>query len=273
MPITRPQISIVMDSFNQAEYIEKSIRSVVDQNYPNLDFIIFDGGSTDRSVEIIKKYENKITYWQSKPDGGQVKALNAGIAKCSGDIIGVLDSDDMLYPGALDIVGEYFAKNPGKDWLGGGGIIRDAKTGDTIQLPKKIDFESLLHNWNDNWICQPSIFWRKSIWDNIGAFDETFNFSFDYEFWLRLSKHGKGGTVEDILSISLRHWEQKTQKMNYESFVETNLAMFLHGARDEAMESLKDISRKFFKLRATFSLILSNSLYQAIRNWQKRDEK
>ena len=264
-----PSISIVMDSYNQVKFIENSIRSVVDQDYPDLEFIIFDGGSTDGSVEIIKKYESRISYWQSKPDGGQVKALNAGIDKSTGDIVGVLDSDDMLCPDTLHIVGKYFAENPDKEWLGGGGIIRDVKKGDTVKLPEKIDFESFLKNWNEYWICQPSIFWKKSIWNKIGSFDEMYNSSFDYDFWLRLAREGEGGMVDDILSISLRHDEQKTQKMDYQTFVETNLIMFSYGARNEAMNNFKDILKKCFKLRRALSFILSNRIYRAISNWRK----
>ena len=107
-----PRISIVTPSFNQGKYIEQTIQSVLSQNYPNLEYIIIDGGSTDGTVEIIKKYEQQLTYWISEPDKGQTDAINKGFAKCTGEIFNWINSDDYYSPNSLHIVAEVFSENP-----------------------------------------------------------------------------------------------------------------------------------------------------------------
>jgi glycosyltransferase involved in cell wall biosynthesis len=107
-----PKISIVTPSFNQGRFIEKTILSVIEQDYPNLEYIIIDGGSTDESVEIIKKYEKHLAYWVSEPDRGQSHAINKGFERATGEIFGWLNSDDWYHPGALKALAEAFAANP-----------------------------------------------------------------------------------------------------------------------------------------------------------------
>jgi len=116
---TLPTISIVTPSFNQAPFLEECIDSILSQNYPNLEYIIMDGGSTDGSVEIIKKYARHLTYWQSQPDGGQYAAINEGFTKTTGEIMAWLNSDDKLHSGSLKIVGGVFKHFEGIDWLTG----------------------------------------------------------------------------------------------------------------------------------------------------------
>ena len=113
-----PKISIITPSVNQAEFVEETIRSVIMQGYPNLEYIIIDGGSTDGSVDIIKKYEENLTYWVSKSDQGQAHAINKGFTKISGDIFGWINSDDMLLPGSLSIIGKYHKSHEDKILLG-----------------------------------------------------------------------------------------------------------------------------------------------------------
>ena len=121
---SRPKISIVTPSYNQAEFLERTILSVLNQNYPNLEYIIIDGGSTDSSAEIIKKYERYLTYWVSEPDDGQADAINKGFAKATGDILAWLNSDDLYLPGALLKVKESF-QNAGIAFLYGHSILVD----------------------------------------------------------------------------------------------------------------------------------------------------
>jgi glycosyltransferase involved in cell wall biosynthesis len=109
---TYPKISIVTPSFNQGRFIEKTILSVIEQDYPNLEYIIIDGGSTDESVEVIKKYDQHLAYWVSEPDRGQSHAINKGFERATGEIFGWLNSDDWYHPGALKAVAEAFAANP-----------------------------------------------------------------------------------------------------------------------------------------------------------------
>ena len=119
---TYPKISIVTPSFNQGKYIEQTIQSVLDQDYPNLEYIIIDGGSTDETVEIIKKYEHKIHYWVSEPDKGQTDGINKGFAKCTGEIFNWINSDDYYEPGTFYKLAKLFTEHPyvdvvcGKEW-------------------------------------------------------------------------------------------------------------------------------------------------------------
>src|SRR5438094_8832498 len=113
------KISIVTHSFNQGQFIEETIRSVLDQNYPNLEYLVIDGGSTDQTIDIIRKYETQLSYWESEKDRGQVHAINKGLARATGDIFAYLDSDDLYVPGTFEVVGEYFEKRPETEWVCG----------------------------------------------------------------------------------------------------------------------------------------------------------
>jgi len=112
-----PRLTIVTPSFNQSEFIEETIVSVLDQDYPDLEYIIVDGGSTDRSVELIEKYERWLTYWVSEPDRGQAHAINKGFERATGQIAAYINSDDAYLPGAFATVAQTFARNPRADWL------------------------------------------------------------------------------------------------------------------------------------------------------------
>src|ERR1043165_3339789 len=117
------KISIVTPSFNQGRFLEETILSVLDQNYPNLEYIVIDGGSTDETLDVIRKYEDRITYWVSEKDRGQVHAINKGIEKTTGDIFGFLNSDDVYLPGTFKTVAEYFEGHPNSEWICGDTIM------------------------------------------------------------------------------------------------------------------------------------------------------
>ncbi len=129
-----PKISIVTPSFNKKQFLERCVLSVLNQGYPNLEYIIMDGGSTDGSLEIIKKYAQHLAYWASGPDSGQVEALNKGFSGVIGDIIAELDADDFYYPGVFTKVAEYFTKYPSIDLLYGNTILVSEKGRNTFSL-------------------------------------------------------------------------------------------------------------------------------------------
>jgi glycosyltransferase involved in cell wall biosynthesis len=177
-----PKISIVTPSFNQGQFIEETIRSVILQNYPNLEFIIADGGSTDETVSIIKKYTPWISSWSSAPDGGQVRALNKALQRTSGVILNWLNSDDLLLPGALFAVAELFLLRKDVDLVSGARLQRSAATGtEEIWMP-----------WPKQWpmialgfplVPQETTFFSRRLWDAFGAFDPTLDYAFDGAFF------------------------------------------------------------------------------------------
>lgn len=183
--MTYPKISIVTPSFNQGQFIEETIKSVLNQEYPNLEYIIIDGGSTDRSVEIIKKYEEHLAYWVSEPDSGHAHALNKGFSKSTGEIMAWINSDDMYFPWTFKTVSKVFSEYKEVNWVHGlqsqfssdGVCIRCNKEHKNI-----IDFASFDYKW----IQQESVFWRRCLWDKSGAFiNEEYRFMVDGELWTR----------------------------------------------------------------------------------------
>ena len=166
-----PKISIVTPSYNQAAFLERTILSVINQNYPNLEYIIIDGGSTDGSVEIIKKYEKHLTYWISEKDSGQSEAINKGFAKATGEIYAYLNSDDIYLGSTLETISNIFLKYPNVDLIYGNANLideNDNKIGNCIALPFKIkEFMNGVFS-----IPQPSSFWRKNVFESIRGFNE-----------------------------------------------------------------------------------------------------
>lgn len=184
-----PTISLVTPSYEQGPFTSRTLDSVLDQDYPNLEYFVQDGGSTDETVEILKSYSHRLTDWESSKDGGQSQAINLGFSKTQGEIMAWLNSDDLLLPGALARVGEYFALHPEVDVVYGHRILIDAEDKEIGRwiLPKHDD-EVL--KWAD-FIPQETLFWRRSIWEKAGGqIDETFRFAMDWDLLLRFRKAG-----------------------------------------------------------------------------------
>jgi glycosyltransferase involved in cell wall biosynthesis len=180
-----PKISVVTPSFNQASYLEETILSVITQNYPNLEYIIIDGGSSDGSVEIIKKYEMYLTYWVSEPDNGHGHALNKGFAKSTGEIMAWINSDDKYYPYTFTTVAEIFSKFNDINWIQGKNswIDKSGRLTD-VQFSFINIYSYLLFDYK--WIQQESVFWRRSLWDKAGSFiNRKMELMVDGELWTR----------------------------------------------------------------------------------------
>jgi len=211
-----PKISIVTPSYNQAEYLEETILSVLNQRYPNLEYIIVDGGSTDGSVEIIKKYEDRLAWWVSEKDDGQTQAINKGLARATGEIVAYLNSDDVYLPGALYAVSDYFRKHPNCLWLSGGSIIYGKGIDIEIWNPKIPDNQAewLLHNI----IPQQSTFWKKILMDQYGMFDETYSYSMDYEYWVRFITYGIKYNIINLPLAAYRFHDTSKSVSQKESF-------------------------------------------------------
>lgn len=199
-----PKISIITPTLNQSAFIEETIRSVIDQNYPNLEYIIVDGGSTDGTLEIIKKYSKFLSYI-SEPDNSQSDAINKGIKLSTGEIMAYLNSDDVYLPNCLNKVGEYFLKNPESKIITGKCINIDGegnKTRSFITRYKNIllKFENRYLLQITNFISQPATFWRKELSNSIGFFDTNLRYAMDYDYWLRISEFHKIYFYDEFLA-------------------------------------------------------------------------
>lgn len=188
--IVWPKITVVTPNFNHVDYLEDTILSVISQNYPSLEYIIIDGGSTDGSIDIIKKYERKLSYWLSEPDQGVYDAVNKGFAKSSGAILMWLNSDDLLHPGALFNVGEIFYSFPEVRWITGINTSYD-ETGRVIGADRARGFSRFdFCTYRYQWLQQESTAWRRDLWEQAGgALDTRYKLAADFELWLRFFRY------------------------------------------------------------------------------------
>lgn len=204
-----PKITIVTPSYNQAEFLERTILSIINQDYPNMEYFVCDGGSTDGSVDIIKKYENNITWWCSEKDKGQTDAINKGMKKATGDIVGWINSDDVLLPGALKQIGAYYIKNPSTDFLNGLTIQID-KNDNIIRfihiIMNKFFFEHGCYN-----ISQQGMFWKRDLFQKIGFLDDSFHATMDMEWLIRnYENHSKIRLLNNYIGAIRIHENTKT---------------------------------------------------------------
>ena len=211
---TWPRITIVTPSYNQGQYLEETIRSVLSQGYPNLEYIVMDGGSIDNSVDIIRRYEAQIAYWESQPDGGQSAAIQSGFGKASGVILGYLNSDDVLLPGSLEAIGRFYASHKSAGMIVGKSLIIDSIS--RIQRPVwgfPPTFYSLLF-WGTGGFNQPASFWTREAFFDVGGLDPSLHFAFDYDFYTRLSrKKYKIMRIDTFLAAFRYHETSKTSTL------------------------------------------------------------
>lgn len=195
-----PRISIVTVSFNQREYLEHTITSVLGQNYPNLEYIIIDGGSTDGSVDLIRKYEKQLAYWVSEKDNGMYDGLQKGLSRATGEIMAWINSDDIFHPNSFFVAGEIFAHHPEVEWLQGMQSVIDEK-GRTVFVKNFRKWSKYHYFLGDkDHIQQESTFWRKSLWDKAGgSLDTSLRLAGDYELWTRFFTHTRLYCVRTIL--------------------------------------------------------------------------
>lgn len=206
-------ISIVVPSFNQARFVGETLDSLFAQNDPNLEVIVVDGGSTDGSVEVIRRYTDRLAWWVSESDCGQSHALNKGFAKATGDWLGWLNSDDLLLPGALAMIRQKIALDPQKRWWIGGGHFTDEQgvRGRSYQPPLKLECAAQLSDWRTNWFGQPGTFFTRSLFEEAGgAVREDLHYAMDLELWIRLLEKASPGFIETELSAYRLHASAKT---------------------------------------------------------------
>jgi glycosyltransferase involved in cell wall biosynthesis len=194
-----PKISIITPSYNQGQFIEETIRSVVCQDYPNIEYIIIDGGSKDNSVEIIHKYEKYLHYWISEPDSGQTHAINKGLSRATGDIIAYLNSDDIYLPETFKKVEAFFQENPDIDMVYGNVLFIDEKSNVLYKIEREPLVLKEFYGCNF-FIPQPTVFLRRKIVEKCGFFDETLNLAMDLDYWMRISFNGNISYLPELLA-------------------------------------------------------------------------
>lgn len=211
-----PKISIVTPSFNQAPYIEATIRSVLNQGYPNLEYIIIDGGSDDGSAEIIEGYSDRLAYWVSEPDEGQTDALIKGFRRATGEIMGWLCSDDLYEPYTLPEVADVFTRNPQWQVVYGDSVWMDTG-GNFIKPKKEIRFNRFIWMYDYNYLPQPSTFWRRGLYEQTGGLDRRLNLAMDADLWIRFAELADLHHVPRRWSRMRYYPEQKNLRLREDS--------------------------------------------------------
>jgi glycosyltransferase involved in cell wall biosynthesis len=209
--VTAPLVSIVTPSYNQARFLEETMRSVLEQDYPRLEYIVVDGGSDDGSVEVIERYADRLAWWTSEPDAGQAAALNTGFARAGGEIIGWLSSDDTLLPGAVRRVVEELERDPETLLVYGEALFVDERGREIFPLaPRPFDVATMVRTCA-NHVVQPGSLFRRRALEVGGPLDEDAHYLFDFEFALRLWQGGGKVTyVPDRVATYRVHAESKS---------------------------------------------------------------
>jgi glycosyltransferase involved in cell wall biosynthesis len=184
-----PLITVVTPSFGQAQFLERTLGSVLGQDYPRLEYVVQDGGSRDGTVAILERYQGRLARWVSAPDRGQAHAVNLGFAGSRGEVMGYLNSDDLLLPGALHAVAATFERHPDVDVVYGHRVVIDEEDGEIGRWVLPAHDDEVL-SWAD-YVPQETLFWRRRVWERVGSgVDESFRFALDWDLLLRFRDAG-----------------------------------------------------------------------------------
>ncbi len=231
-----PRITVVTPSFNQARFLEKTLRSVLTQGYSNLEYIVVDGGSTDGSVDILRRYADHLAYWVSEPDRGATDALIKGFSRSTGDILCYLNSDDLYEPWTLREVAQFFLAHPGADVVYGDSIWIDVADS-PIRPKKEHPFNRFIWLYDHDYIPQPSTFWRRGLYEQVGGLDVAFDLAMDADLWDRFAEVTHLHHVRRVWSRMRLYPEQKNQRFRARSDFEDVLIRRRRGVADEPVWS------------------------------------
>jgi hypothetical protein len=206
---TLPRIAVVTPSFNQGQFLEETIRSVIEQHYPNLEYMVVDGGSTDNSVEVIRKYEKRLAYWTSAPDRGQADAINKGWKRATGEILAYINSDDTYAPGALQLVAETFARDPKVGLVYGRCCVIDERSAVIRERSVRAASLAEILCWSPS-IPQPTMFVRRSAVEAVGFLNANLHYTMDYDLAIRVGLKYRMHFLPQVLANMRDHPAAKT---------------------------------------------------------------
>ena len=265
MAAENPKISVITPSFNQAPYLIQCIRSIHEQGYGNIEHLLFDGGSTDDSIAVIKRYESTLTHWETGPDGGQAAAINKGLARAGGDILCWVNSDDGLLAGALDVVVNELATDV-PAWLVGGSVSINSKGKRTKRrLVADVSTTTFLR-YKEFWLPQPSVFWNRAMQERIGVLAADLEYVMDLDFFFRMHCVAKPVITSEVLSFYTVHGDAKTTAAADK--VDREYSTWLADRIDSGEMQLDDILREFIHLQRCHRTVTEHVvLSRVMRFW------
>lgn len=214
-----PRISVVVPSFNQARWIGGTLSSIVRQNYPDLELIVIDGGSTDGSVDVIRQFESSIAYWVSEPDGGQVHGLIKGFRHATGDVLCWINSDDLMLGNSMHEAARHLDEHPESGAVYGDTIWMD-ENGHTLRGQREIDFDRFIWLHTYNYVPGMSMYWRRSVYEQVGGLNPRYDLAMDADLWLRISLVSRIAHVRRFWSAMRYYPEQKNRRLRAKSNAE-----------------------------------------------------
>lgn len=226
-----PRISIVIPSLDQGEYLGEALASLFRQGYPRLEVVVMDGGSRDSSLDVIRAYESRITFWRSHRDGGQSAAINEGVAHCSGDLVAWLNADDCHWGNALWTVARAWAAFPGCGLYSGDGyVLRDEIYTPFRVAPPALNRQALVHGIN--YILQPATFFLRRAWDEVGGLDPDLHYCMDWDVTIRIAQRHRAALIDDFLAVNRDHPATKTRRGGVERAAEILRVVRRHSGRE-----------------------------------------
>jgi glycosyltransferase involved in cell wall biosynthesis len=247
-----PKFTIVTPSYNQGRFIEKTILSVLNQGYPNLEYFVIDGGSGDETRSVIERYAKHLDYWVSEADRGQSHAINKGFARASGDLLGWLNSDDQLEPGALHIVAAHAAQfRDAGAFVGYGRKVDSDGKVVYYKEPGELSFEGFCRWCAGGNFMQPSCFFRHSAWEVAGPLDENIHIALDVDLWLRMVSKVRFQRIDALLSTALAHDQAKTSALRDEMLIETAVVVIKAGGERFIRQQLVEMARAATSFKAS----------------------
>ena len=242
-----PSITLVTPSFNQGDYLEETIQSVIHQGYACLRYVIHDGGSTDQSVEIIRRYESLISRWASEADQGQADAISKGFASSNAEYLGWLNSDDALEEDALFRFAEAIQQNPDAVLFVGSCYKLDVTTGTkTLVRPVGLTAEEIAYWGKRGFFYQPATLFRRDAFEAVGGLNESLHNAMDVDLWIRLAQQGRIVEVDAVIATAKIHPDMKTLRHLPLRDAETIKVALDHGYPDAAVERLNEYARHYF---------------------------